>query len=50
MHAHIPGYSRMKGGSWSEASPGKSARPYLKNKLKEKKVDWGCGSNGREFT
>jgi hypothetical protein len=43
----IPAIREMEMGRLrSEASLGKSARPYLKNKLKSKK-GWGCGSSGR---
>jgi hypothetical protein len=35
---------------WSEPNLGKSERPYLKNKLKNKKTgDGGGGSSGRVF-
>jgi hypothetical protein len=35
------------GESWFEVSQGKSSRPFLKNKLKQK--DWGQGPSGRAF-
>jgi hypothetical protein len=36
-------------GSWSKASPGKSMRSYMNNKLNSGR-DWGHSSSGREFT
>jgi hypothetical protein len=43
----IPGTQEAEtGGLWSEGSPGKSSRPYLKKTGKSKRIEYGSKGGG----
>jgi hypothetical protein len=44
VHTCYPSYLGGIGGSQSEASSGKKSRPYLKNKVKQKRLEEGLKS------